>query len=82
MPPDVIPDNDNLFKTKKEVLTQIFKGANELSIVGRTLGINQGIDVEFGDPLLYQLKIERDINSLVEDDKTITSKFSSDISEL
>ncbi len=76
LPPDVIPDNEELFNAKKKVLTQIFKGANELSIVGRTLGINQGIDVEFGDPLLYQLRIERDVNSLVEDDKTITSKFS------
>lgn len=56
-----------IFNDKIEILKSIFQGALELTIVGRTLGINQGINVELGDPILYELRFERDVNDLVED---------------
>lgn len=53
---------------KLSILKKIFKGANELHILGRTLGINGGINVEMGSPLLYQLKFERDIKNMSNSD--------------
>jgi hypothetical protein len=51
-------DND-AFEAKWKCLNKIFDGAAELTMLGQALGINQGVKVEFGEPLLYQLQFER-----------------------
>lgn len=49
---------------KWEALKVIFKGAQELTILGQSLGINGGIKVEFGEPLLFQLNMERNVKEV------------------
>jgi hypothetical protein len=47
------------------ILEAIFKGAKELTILGQSLGINGGIKVEFGEPLLFQLNFERNVREVL-----------------
>lgn len=49
---------------KLKIYKQIFKGSQELTTIGTTLGINGGIKVELGSPLLYQLNLEFSVKSL------------------
>lgn len=50
--------SESEFNSKVAVLRQLFEGAEELTSLGQLLGINGGIKVEFGAPLLFQLKVE------------------------
>ncbi|MEG0773624.1 hypothetical protein [Clostridium sp.] len=49
---------------KLKIYRKLFKGARELTSIGTTLGINGGIDVVLGAPLLYQLNVEYNIKKL------------------
>ena len=60
---------------KWKILEKLFKGAQELTIIGQTLGINQGIKVEFGEPLLYKLKLERQVNEVIGENTFELDKF-------
>ena len=46
----------------------IFKGADILTTLSSILGINGGIDVNFGAPTLYRLKTESSIKGLFKSD--------------
>ena len=59
--------SDQEFNDKIDILIKLFKGAQELTVLGQTLGINQGMKVEFGEPLLYKLKFERQVNEVIDD---------------
>jgi hypothetical protein len=59
--------SDSEFDAKCNVLFQIFEGANELTSLGRSLGINGGISVEVGEPLSFELNIERLVNDSIKD---------------
>lgn len=61
--------------TKWEILEKLFKGAQELTTIGQTLGINQGIKVEFGEPLLYKLRLERQVNEVIGENNFKLDKF-------
>ena len=52
-------------QTKWQILEKIFAGAQELTILGQSLGINGGIKVEFGEPLLFQLNFERNTKDVI-----------------
>lgn len=52
-------------ENKMNILEAIFKGAKELTILGQSLGINGGIKVEFGEPLLFQLNFERNVREVL-----------------
>lgn len=58
------PVNNSEFSAKIKVLEKLFAGAEELTSLGQLLGINGGIQVEFGSPLLFQLKIENTIKAV------------------
>lgn len=49
-------------------LDSIFKGADILTTLSSILGINGGIDVNFGAPTLYRLKTESSIKGLFKSD--------------
>ena len=56
-------------KNKLRILKRIFDGAQELTSIGIALGINGGINVQLGDPLMYQLNLERSVNIAAKDQK-------------
>lgn len=66
---------DSIDDAKWKILEKLFKGAQELTIIGQTLGINQGIKVEFGEPLLYKLKLERQVNEVIGENTFELDKF-------
>lgn len=61
--------SDDSFNKKVNVLKEFFAGAEELTSLGQILGINGGIKVDMGAPLLYQLKIENTINKATNAEK-------------
>lgn len=63
------------FTKKVNVLVTLFKGAEELTNLGQLLGINGGIKVEFGAPLLFQLRVENIVNSATGEDSFSIEKF-------
>jgi hypothetical protein len=67
--------------TKWEIFEKLFKGAQELTTIGQTLGINQGIKVEFGEPLLYKLRLERQVNEVIGENNFKLDKFLSGYQE-
>lgn len=58
--------DDNAFNQKIKVLSALFKGAEELTTLGQSLGINGGIKVEFGEPLLFKLRLEEHVKDVTE----------------
>lgn len=56
--------DENTFNEKVKVLDILFKGAEELTTLGQSLGINGGIKVEFGEPLLFKLRLEEHVKDV------------------
>ena len=56
--------NEEVYTAKVAVLEQLFKGAEELTTLGQNLGINGGIKVEFGEPLLFKLRLEEHVKDV------------------
>lgn len=52
--------------SKWYTLSKIFKGAEELTALGQTLGINGGFKVETGEELLWELRLEKTIHDKTE----------------
>ncbi len=57
--------DDVVLEQKLQILAKFAKGAEELTILGQSLGINGGIKVEIGSPILYQLRFENNVNQVV-----------------
>lgn len=63
------------FSEKIKLYKMLFKGANELTSLGQFLGINQGVKVETGEPIIFKLKIERVVNDALGENNFSIERF-------